>query len=173
MNDIKNTKGLIIDLRCYPSATLTYSLTEYLLPQTQPFAKFTNASLINPGNFIWTEPFFVGINRNDYYKGKVVVLINEWTQSASEFFVMALQTVPGVTIIGSRTAGADGNISEIYLSGQVLTYMSGIGVYYPDGRETQRIGIIPDIEVRPTVRGIQESRDEVLEKALEIIHNTN
>jgi C-terminal processing protease CtpA/Prc len=47
--------------------------------------------------------------------------------------------------------------------------ISGIGVYYLDGRETQRIGIVPDIEVKPTIKGIREGRDELLEKAIEII----
>jgi C-terminal processing protease CtpA/Prc len=48
--------------------------------------------------------------------------------------------------------------------------ISGIGIYYPDGKETQRIGIVPDIELKPTIKGIKEGRDEVLEKALEIIN---
>lgn len=48
--------------------------------------------------------------------------------------------------------------------------ISGIGVYYPDGIETQRIGIVPDIEIKPTIQGIKEGRDEVLEKAIEIIN---
>jgi C-terminal processing protease CtpA/Prc len=39
----------------------------------------------------------------------------------------------------------------------------------PDGRETQRIGIVPDIEVKPTIKGVREGRDELLEKAIEII----
>jgi C-terminal processing protease CtpA/Prc len=47
--------------------------------------------------------------------------------------------------------------------------ISGIGVYYPDGRETQRIGIVPDMEIKPTIKGIREGRDELLEKAMEII----
>ena len=47
--------------------------------------------------------------------------------------------------------------------------ISAIGVYYPDGKETQRIGIIPDIKIKPTIRGIIEGRDEMLEKAIEII----
>ena len=34
-------------------------------------------------------------------------------------------------------------------SGDLVTHISGLGVYYPDGKPTQRIGIIPDIEVRP------------------------
>lgn len=48
--------------------------------------------------------------------------------------------------------------------------ISGIGVYYPDGTETQRIGIVPDITVKPTIKGIKEGKDELLEKAIEIIN---
>jgi C-terminal processing protease CtpA/Prc len=44
--------------------------------------------------------------------------------------------------------------------------ISGLGVFYPDKKPTQRIGIIPDVEVRPTIAGIRDGRDEVLEEAL-------
>jgi hypothetical protein len=44
--------------------------------------------------------------------------------------------------------------------------ISGIGVFYPDKTATQRVGIKPNIEVRPTVAGIRAGRDEVLEEAL-------
>ncbi|MDR1672079.1 MAG: hypothetical protein LBS09_01240 [Bacteroidales bacterium] len=47
--------------------------------------------------------------------------------------------------------------------------MSGIGVYYPDGRETQRTGIAMDEVVEFTIRGIIEGRDELLERAIAII----
>jgi C-terminal processing protease CtpA/Prc len=47
--------------------------------------------------------------------------------------------------------------------------ISGLGVYYPDGTETQRVGIVPDIIIKPTIKGIKEGKDEVLEKAIEII----
>ena len=49
--------------------------------------------------------------------------------------------------------------------------ISGIGIYYPNGGETQRVGIIPDIEIKPTLKGIREGKDELLEKAIEIITN--
>jgi C-terminal processing protease CtpA/Prc len=48
--------------------------------------------------------------------------------------------------------------------------ISGIGVYYPDGKETQRIGIVPDIEVKPTIKGFRQGRDELLERAIKIIN---
>jgi len=44
--------------------------------------------------------------------------------------------------------------------------ISGIGVFYPDGRPTQGVGIVPDLEVRPTIAGIRAGRDEVLEAAV-------
>ena len=48
--------------------------------------------------------------------------------------------------------------------------ISDIGVYNPDGTETQRIGIIPDIEIKPTIKGIRAGKDELVEKAIELIN---
>lgn len=50
--------------------------------------------------------------------------------------------------------------------------ISGIGVFYPDKRPTQRVGIVLDIEARPTIQGIRSGRDEVLEVALREILGT-
>ena len=69
-------------------------------------------------------------------------------------------------IVGSTTAGADGNVSQIPLPGGLSTMISGIGVFYPDHRPTQRIGIVPDVEAKPTLAGIRAGRDEVLETAI-------
>jgi C-terminal processing protease CtpA/Prc len=84
---------------------------------------------------------------------------------------MAFRTAPNAVVIGSTTAGADGNVSKFWLPGVASTMISGIGVYYPDGRETQRVGIVPDIEIKPTIDGIRDGRDELLEKAISIINS--
>lgn len=84
---------------------------------------------------------------------------------------MAFRTAPNAKVFGSTTAGADGNVSDIKLPGNISTMISGIGIYYPDGRETQRIGIVPDVEVKPTIDGIKNNKDEVLEKSVEWIKN--
>lgn len=167
---IGDTKGLIIDFRSYPSDFLVFSLNEFLMPTSTPFARFSAPSITSPGQFIMKPPIEAGKNNPDYYKGKVVILINELTQSSAEYHTMAFRASPNATVIGSKTAGADGNVSTIMLPGGIRTMISGIGVYYPDGRETQRIGIVPDIEVKPTIKGITEGRDEVLEKAIELIN---
>ena len=105
------------------------------------------------------------------YKGILVVIVNEKTISQAEYTAMAFRAGDNTVILGSQTAGADGNVSYINLPGGLQTMFSGIGVYYPDGGETQRIGIVPDIKVKPTIKGIREGRDELLEKAIEIIKN--
>lgn len=169
MEEVSKTKGLIIDFRCYPSEFVVFSLGEYLLPEPTAFVKFSNGSIESPGLFTMTEDLKVGRSNADYYKGKVVIIVNETTQSSAEYHTMALRTAPGATVIGSTTAGADGNVSQFTLPGGIRTMISGIGVYYPDGTETQRIGIVPDIEVRPTIQGIREKRDEPLEMAIKII----
>ena len=166
---VENSEGIIIDLRCYPLEMILYSLSEYLMPQPIEFAKFSCGSITSPGLFTLLPAFKVGKINDNYYKGKVVILINEITQSRAEFTTMGLRVAPRATVIGSTTAGADGNVTNFSLPGGISTHITSAGVYYPDGRETQRVGIIPDIEMHPTIEGIRNGRDELLEKAIEVI----
>ncbi|MDD3860055.1 MAG: S41 family peptidase [Bacteroidales bacterium] len=168
--EIQNTKGLIIDIRNYPSDFPLYELSCYLMPNKTPFVKFTKGSIATPGLFTFTKVIYSGKKNKDYYQGKVIILINEITQSSAEFHTMAYRVNSNSIVLGSRTAGADGNVSRFDLPGGIITMISGIGVYYPDGRETQRIGIVPDIEIKPTIQGIKEGRDELLEKAINLIN---
>ncbi|MDL2320590.1 peptidase S41 [Alistipes sp. OttesenSCG-928-B03] len=165
----KETKGIIIDIRNYPSAFMPFSLAPYFVSESTPFVKFSVGNVDNPGEFNLTPA--LNIPKDKYtYQGKLVVLINEISQSQAEYAAMAFKAGDNTTIIGSQTAGADGNVSTILLPGGLSTYISGIGVYYPDGKETQRIGIIPDIEIKPSIEGVKNGRDELIEKAIQIIN---
>lgn len=166
MEKMMETKGIVLDLRCYPSDFIVFSMGKYLMPAPNPFVKFTYGDIQMPGRFLMGDPLSNGMERDDYFIGKLAILINETTQSQAEYTTMALRGAPQGKVFGSTTAAADGNVSAIYLPGNIRTMISGIGVYYPDGRETQRIGIIPDVEVKPTVKGIQKGIDEVLESAI-------
>ena len=115
--------------------------------------------------FFFTTPLTLN-PQPPHYAGKIIVLVEENTQSAAEYAAMAFRTAPGAFVLGSTTAGADGNVSEIPLPGGFSTWISGIGVFYPDKRPTRSIGIIPDVVVNPTLAGIRAGRDEVLEEAL-------
>ncbi|MEO8962926.1 MAG: S41 family peptidase [Ginsengibacter sp.] len=131
--------------------------------------KFTHGNVDDPGKFTFTNNLEIPGDGN-MYRGKLIVLVNELSQSQAEYTAMAFRAGSNTTIIGSTTAGADGNVSTIFLPGGLRTMISGIGVYYPNGDRTQRVGIVPDKEVTPTVEGIRAGKDELLEKAIEIIN---
>jgi len=172
IKEFKDTKGIIIDIRSYPSASVGLSLGSFFVSEATPFVKFTVGNANNPGEFhFFARPDYDISKSKETHQGKLVVIVNELAGSAAEFTAMAFRAGNNTTIIGSHTAGADGNISEIVLPGGLETHISGIGVYYPDGKGTQRIGIVPDVEVKPTIKGIREGRDELLEKAIEIINS--
>lgn len=84
---------------------------------------------------------------------------------------MKYRCTPNTVVMGSTTAGADGNCSSIILPGNFRATFTGLGVYYPDKSETQQIGILPDIEVKNTIQGICKGRDEVLEAAIKYLNN--
>ncbi len=170
MDKFMDTKGIIVDLRYYPSDFIVYSLGKYLMPKEVTFAKTSVPNQSVPGEFILYEDLKVGSNNKNYYKGKVMILMNERSQSQSEFTVMSLRNAPNAKVIGSDSIGTDGNVASFSLPGGVNTLITGVGIYNPDKSQTQRVGIKPDIYIEPTIQGIKEGRDELLEKAIEIIN---
>jgi C-terminal processing protease CtpA/Prc len=163
-----DTKGLVVDIRNYPSEFVVFALGALLVDHTVPFARFTSADLSNPGAFYWGDAVTLEPEK-PHYPGKVVVLVDDVSQSQSEYTAMALRAAPHTTIAGSTTAGADGNVSSFAMPGGLRTVLSGLGVFYPDRRATQGVGIVPDISVAPTIAGIRAGRDEVLEAAIRSI----
>jgi hypothetical protein len=162
------TRCFVIDIRGYPSDFMPYVLGGHLVERPTPFARFIRGDPSNPGAFLWNPPVVIQ-PQGPRYTGTVVILVDEMSQSQSEFTAMAFRAVPGALVVGSTTSGADGDVSAIPLPGGLSARISGIGVFYPDKSPTQQIGIVPDLEVRPTIAGIRAGRDEVLEAAIERI----
>jgi C-terminal processing protease CtpA/Prc len=157
-------RGLILDIRNYPSGEVQ-ELGRYVVGKPTPYARITEPDFDNPGTFTWESQEAELSPREPRYHGEVVILVNEDTQSFAELVSMAFRAT-GALVIGSTTAGADGNAAWFDLPGGEWALISSLGVFYPDGRPTQRLGIVPDIVVTPTREGIRAGRDEVLERAL-------
>ena len=103
------------------------------------------------------------------YKKPVVVLLDPSQMSHTEFWCMALKNAQRVTFVGTRTSGANGQTSFVYLIGGVAVRFSGSRALFMDGSDIQGRGITPDIEIEPTIEGVVEGRDEVFEKGLEVL----
>lgn len=167
-------RALIIDLRTYPlkvDGALIALIGQSLRTESVVVRQALYQTLALPGLFYRQEQWLfedfgeVAARCTEPYKGRVILLVDEITQSNPEFQAMAFQSCPQTLTIGSPTSGANGSIVWIPLPGQ-MTSFSGIGALYPDG--TQTVGVRLDIEVLPTAEGLQAGRDEVLERALEL-----
>ncbi|MEP1033645.1 S41 family peptidase [Ekhidna sp.] len=167
MSELIDKTAIIFDLRNNPKGTYK-AIAKYLNPTDTTFAIYTKPDYSYPGKFVWQGEATCGEANEEYYRGKVILLVDENTQSHAEFTCMSLQTAPNVVTIGSQTAGTDGKVTKFPIVSRLYTAMSGMGVYYPNQQATQRIGITRDINIVPTADGIIAGRDEVLEKGMEI-----
>jgi C-terminal processing protease CtpA/Prc len=164
-NDLWDTDGIIIDSRNYPNGTL-WPLINYLFKGPVYLANFLIPDIKYPGTFRWVAASSGSGNFTKYYGKNIFILMDENSISQSEYTIMGLGQYRKAIKIGSQTSGADGDVSEIYLPGGISSFITGLGVFYPNYRQTQRIGIVPDVVVYPTIAGIRAGRDEVLEAAL-------
>ena len=171
MNDLRDTDGLIVDLRQYPSDTNMHTfLSMYLQRAGTVYNIMTVPSQSVPGTFTKQKMVSMGVTPAIFYYEKlVVVLMDELSVSNSEFSIMDLRTGDHVVVLGNNSLGTDGDITELPLPNGNILWFTSCSVYTPEMGQTQRIGLTPDIEVYPTVEGIKEGRDELMEAAVEYI----
>jgi len=175
MNDLRDTDGLIVDLRQYPSDTNMHTfLSMYLQKAGTVYSIMTVPSQSVPGTFTKQKMVSWGVTPAAfYYEKPVVVLMDETSVSNSECSTMDLRTGDNVVVLGNNSLGTDGDITELPLPNGNLLWFTSCGVYTSEMGQTQRIGLTPDIEVYPTVEGIKEGRDELMEAAVAYIQEQN
>ncbi|MGG3281013.1 S41 family peptidase [Paenibacillus solani] len=100
-----------------------------------------------------------------------MILINEHTISSGEFTTMSLRNTENSIVLGRPSAGTDGDMRIFMLPGKIKTAITGIGIFDPEKKPTQRIGLQPHIRLDPTIEGLMEGRDEYIEKAVELIND--
>jgi C-terminal processing protease CtpA/Prc len=174
----KECPAIIFDDRGYPQET-AWPIAPRLTDKTDVVAAmFRRRDPMSPdlpnGEVYSSEAvttFFQRLPPSDKwrYHGKTVLLIDERTQSQAEHTGLFFEAANGTKFIGSPTSGANGDVTYLSVPGGIYVSFTGQGVWHADGRQLQRVGLKPDIEVRPTLAGIRAGRDEVLEKAIEYL----
>lgn len=173
--ELMDTKAIIFDIRNYPNGT-AWSIAPRLAAKEARAVRFeapvVTAGWITGGEGAEQSLFYFTVRPDTTkprYKGKVIILCNRQTQSQAEYTIMMFQGATAVTVIGSQTAGADGNVTNVVLPGGYTGSFSGTTILYPDGSGTQRSGIKIDIQAMPTLAGLKAGKDEVMERALQFI----
>jgi C-terminal processing protease CtpA/Prc len=181
MDAVMQTPALIFDMRGYPNGTAWA-----IAPRLTNKANVTAALFRRPlqaATYFDDEDFGGGApdfgfeqklppNNGAVYTGRVVMVINEFAISQSEHTCLFFESATKVTFIGSPTNGANGDVTNLVLPGDIYVNFSGHDVRHADGRQLQRVGIQPDVRADPTPKGISAGRDEVLDAAIGYLDQT-
>lgn len=169
--ELVNARGVIFDLRGYPRG-IRPDLLGHLMASDDDFtdwmkvmvARTPDGDLVTAGEYEWSME-----TAEPHVKSPAVFLTDYRAISYSESLIGMIQYHELGTVVGSNTAGANGNVLPLQLPGGFTVSYTGMFVVGPDGEPFHGRGIEPDIRVFPTVEGLREGRDEVLERALEVL----
>lgn len=177
----RRTKAIIFDMRGYPNET-AWTIAPRLTDRKQvvaamfktPLSMGPIVNILNGYDMTEAETWVVEkqtLPDTDKwtYKGKTVMLINESAISQSEHTGLFLKAANNTIFIGSETAGTNGTAFGYPIPGGIWLGYTAHQTCYPDGTQLQRIGLKPDIYVRPTIKGIQAGKDEVLQRAVKYL----
>jgi C-terminal processing protease CtpA/Prc len=175
---LKDTRAIVFDMRGYPNG-IAWSIAPRLNVRggklaavfERCFVRWGDADTRDGIRFKFTQPLPTKRDEDPLYRGKTVMLVDERTISQSEHTGLFFEAAAGIRFIGSRTAGANGDVTVLTLPGGLTMSFSGHDVRHADGRQLQRVGLPIDVAVKPTIKGVQAGRDEVLERALSLLRD--
>lgn len=165
---LSKKSNIIIDLRTYPNWVLN-QIANLFIYDSVPFASFQSPDLTMPGRFGPPQLIFLKPTANvskAIYK-QIIIMVNYTTISRGEFLCMAFQALPNVLTFGDNSAGADGNISNILLPGNISAQFTGLRILYPGGQQTQQMGVKIDVHFHNKGTGISSGQDEELNYVIE------
>ncbi len=175
MPRVRGARGLILDLRENGGGSTSHGnrIIGFLTDRPLQGSRW-KTRLYRPAFRAWGNPegWHEGHHQEvepagNPFLGPVVVLTSPRTLSAAEDFLVVLKASGRARLVGERTGGSTGQPLSI----EGLPAGGGARVctkrdMFPDGTEFVGIGVIPDVEVRPTAADIAAGRDVVFEQGL-------
>ncbi len=177
MRDFSNTDGLIIDLRSvyleYPSSSQNKEATELgnMFRNGNEVFLYQRYKLQNGRlSFSEWEPIWLYDQTPSLYSKPIIILTNSQTKDRAEYFIVAMKTIPNVTVVGDTTAGYllnywfDHVEEDWYMEGNNWDFrLPG------DNSGSGFKGIYPDIPVWITESDSLNGIDTILERAIEVL----
>jgi C-terminal processing protease CtpA/Prc len=159
-------------MRGYPKET-GWDIAARLEPRRNKAGPIFRRPLVSPAGVGELTEFVQTVepSATPRYKGRVVMLIDERTVSQGEHTAMLLESVTDVIYIGSNSAGTNGDVTNVLLPGNIMAAFSGYAVKRYSGARLHPTGIAPHVEAKPTLSGVRQGRDEVLEAAVHYLNS--
>ena len=174
-NEVKKGQNLILDLRGNGGGYVKTleELAGYLFDKDMKIADRKGREEKKKEN----QPMMLKTRGKDHFAGKLVVLIDHQSGSASEIFARLVQLEKRGVVLGDTSAGAvmqsipypftmtTGINKEVYYAASI----TNADVIMSDGKSIEHVGVIPDETILPTAEDISKGRDPVLSRAMEIL----
>lgn len=159
---MKNPKGIILDLRSNPGGSL-----ESVIEVAGKFIKKGGVVMIEKTN---DKEKLHRARGGQFFEGlPMVVLVNQGSASAAEILAGALQDHKLAILVGKNTFGKGvmQEITNLY-DGSALKVTVAEWLT-PSGRNINKVGISPDVEVDYSLENYEKEQDPQLDMALERI----
>lgn len=167
---LSTAKGIVFDLRGYPadagSAVLPY-LSDTNLKSAQwrvPIIARPNYQRVRFNVSNWNLP-----PQRPRLTSNIAFLTDGRAISYAESCMGIVEAYKLGEIVGAATAGSNGNITSVQLPAGYNVSWTGMQVLKHDGSRHHGVGILPTVPVTPTKEGLAAGRDEVLERAIEVV----
>jgi carboxyl-terminal processing protease len=100
----------------------------------------------------------------------VVILVSEYSASATEVFSAGMQDSGRATLVGSPSCGCVLGIThDRVMKGGGVLEVSEVLWFSPKDRKLEGEGVIPDRAAAPTIASLQGKRDVVLEEGEKVL----
>jgi C-terminal processing protease CtpA/Prc len=119
-----------------------------------------------------SEPLVAKTRGDNAFKGKVFVLIDSGSASASEILARVVQTEKRGTVLGDTSSGSvmSARIYSHTLGLDTIVWyaaeVSAANLIMSDGKSLEKTGVVPDEVILPTGADLAAGRDPVLSRAV-------
>lgn len=167
---LRAAKAVIFDLRGYPGSAGA-ALLPYLNAEPMKSASW-NIPIITMPNFenvtFATSAWDLAPQENRI-TAPVAFLTGPGAISYAESCMGIVEAYHLGEIVGAATAGTNGNVATLKLPAGYAMSFTGMRVLKHDGSRHHGVGIRPTVPASPTLEGLAAGRDEVLDKAVEVL----
>ncbi len=164
LTNLKNTKGLIIDLRDNGGGELSFigKIADWILPEKTSFGEIQRRG---KGD----KKLFFGDKSSQIYSAPIVVLLDNDSASSSELFSIGLQEAKRAKVVGSISCGCLLGISGGRNLNDGRLELSEFGFISARNYRVERNGVKPDLVINPTLSDVENRTDQALKEAVKLL----
>jgi carboxyl-terminal processing protease len=175
--NFRNAPGLVLDLRRNrggDGATLG-TMAGFFFDKKTLFERRMSrrqVSASQDGHRTAETEIFVGRRGEGIYKGPLVILISEYSASATEVFSAGMQDAGRATLVGTQSCGCVLGIThDRKMKGGGVLEISEMLWFSPKGRKLEGEGVTPDRQAAPSIAALWENRDVVLQAGEKMVED--